>query len=76
MKIKAVIDKMDIKIKDAKHEYASFFLFPYKFSVIDKIATTMFIGTIKQQVAQAIVSNLAESLQPINDQMNNWFARY
>jgi len=64
MKVKAVIDKMDIKIKDAKHD------------VLDKIATTMFIGTIKQQVAQAIVNNLVDSLQPINDQMNNWFASH
>jgi hypothetical protein len=64
MKVKSVIDKMDIKIKDAKHD------------VLDKIATTMFIGTIKQQVAQAIVNNLVDSLQPINDQMNKWFASH
>jgi len=62
MKVKCVIDKMDIRIRDAKHE------------ILDKIATTLFIGQIKQSVAQAVVNNLVTSLQPLNDQMNKWFA--
>jgi len=62
MKVKCVIDKMDIRIRDAKHD------------VLDKIATTLFIGQIKQSVAQAVVNNLVNSLQPLNDQMNKWFA--
>jgi len=62
MKVKCVIDKMDIKIRDAKHD------------VLDRIATTLFIGQIKQSVAQAVVNNLVNSLQPLNDQMNRWFA--
>jgi len=62
LKVKCVIDKMDIRIRDAKHD------------VLDKIATTLFIGQIKQSVAQAVVNNLVNSLQPLNDQMNKWFA--
>jgi len=62
MKIKCVIDKMDIKIRDAKHD------------ILDKIATTLFAGQIKQSIAQAVVNNLVNSLQPLNDQMNKWFA--
>jgi len=62
IKVKCIIDKMDVHIKEAKHE------------IFDKITTTLFISQLKQSVAQAIVNNIVDGLQPLNDQMNQWFA--
>eukprot|EP01114_Cavostelium_apophysatum_P002208 TRINITY_DN1192_c0_g1_i3.p1 TRINITY_DN1192_c0_g1~~TRINITY_DN1192_c0_g1_i3.p1 ORF type:complete len:1332 (-),score=661.94 TRINITY_DN1192_c0_g1_i3:39-4034(-) len=61
MEVKCVIDKMDIKVKDAKHD------------ILDRLATSLFGGSIKHAVAHGIVNKLVELLQPLNDQMNNWF---
>jgi len=60
--VKCTVDKMDIDIKNAKHEF------------LDKMATSLFIGKIKASVAQAIVDGIVGALQPINNQMNQWFA--
>jgi hypothetical protein len=62
MKVQCTISHMDIKIKEARHD------------ILDKIASSLFIGTIKQSLAQSIVNNLVESLQPLNDAMNQWFS--
>jgi len=62
MKVKCIIDKMDVHIIEAKHD------------IFDKITTTLFISQLKQSVAQAIVNNIVDGLQPLNDQMNQWFA--
>jgi len=62
MKVKCIIDKMDVHIIEAKHD------------IFDKITTTLFISQMKQSVAQAIVNNIVDGLQPLNDQMNQWFA--
>jgi len=60
--VKCTVDKMDVEIRDAKH------------SVLDKIATSLFVGKMKSSVAQAIVDGIVGALQPINNQMNQWFA--
>jgi len=60
--VKCTVDKMDVHIRDAKHE------------LLDKMATSLFIGKIKAAVAQAIVDGIVGALQPINNHMNQWFA--
>jgi len=60
--VKCTVDKMDINIRDAKHE------------LLDKMATSLFIGKIKSAVAQSIVDGIVGALQPINNHMNQWFA--
>eukprot|EP01114_Cavostelium_apophysatum_P017672 TRINITY_DN5309_c0_g1_i3.p1 TRINITY_DN5309_c0_g1~~TRINITY_DN5309_c0_g1_i3.p1 ORF type:complete len:818 (+),score=309.46 TRINITY_DN5309_c0_g1_i3:123-2576(+) len=62
--VKCTVDKMDITVKDAKHEH------------IDKMAIPMFIGKIKQSVAQGIVDGVVGALQPLNDAMNKWFTTH
>jgi len=62
MEVRCVIDSLEIDIKEAKH------------SVFDRIATSVFAATIKQQVAAAIVNSIVEALSPLNDSMNDWFA--
>jgi len=52
---------MNIDIKDAKH------------NTLDKMVTSLFIKRIKQSIAQSIVDSIVHSLQPLNDQMNQWF---
>jgi len=62
MEVKCTIDKMDIKVKNAQHD------------ILDKIAASLFVGNIKQQVANGIVNAIVDVLHPINDAMNKWFA--
>lgn len=61
IQVKCVIDSMDVTVKDAKHEY------------LDRIATSIFSANLKQALAGGIVNNIVEALQPLNDQMNEWF---
>jgi len=61
-KVKCVIDKLDITIKEAKHD------------VFDKIAKTIFAGRIKKSVAQSIVDNIVKAIEPFNDRLNTWFS--
>jgi len=60
--VKATVDKMEIHVKNAKHE------------ALDKVATSLFVGKIKQAIAQSIVDGIVKALQPLNDQMNQWWA--
>jgi len=60
-KVKCVIDKLDIHIKEAKHD------------IFDKIATTFFAGRIKKAIAQAIVDNIVRAIEPFNDRLNTFF---
>jgi F0F1-type ATP synthase membrane subunit b/b' len=61
-KVKCTIDKLDIHIVEAaKHEF------------LDKVATSLFIGQIKQNIAQAIVDNIVKLVNPFSDQMNDFF---
>jgi len=62
MEVRCVIDSLEVDIKEAKH------------SVFDRLATSLFAATIKQQVAAAIVNSIVDALSPLNDQMNEWFA--
>jgi len=62
MNVKCTIDKMNVHVIDAKH------------NILDKIASTVFIGSIKKGVAQGIVDSVVGFVQPLNDQMNQWFA--
>jgi hypothetical protein len=62
LEVKCIIDSMDVTVKDAKHE------------ILDRIATSVFAANLKQSVAQGIVNAIVDSLRPMNDQMNSWFA--
>jgi len=60
-KVKCTIDKLDIHIIEAaKHEF------------LDKVATSLFIGQIKQNIAQAIVNNIVQMVEPFNAKMNEF----
>jgi hypothetical protein len=61
--VKVWIDKLDINIKHSKHSF------------INKLATKMFSGMIKRKVAQSIVDQIKDSLEPMNDQLNDFFRK-
>jgi len=60
-KVKCVIDKLDITIKEAKHE------------ILDRLAVTFFAGQIKKSIAQAIVHNIVQLTEPFNAKLNEFF---
>jgi len=60
--VKCTVDKMDITVKDAKHD------------ILDKLAMPIARGNIKQQIAQSVVDAIVGAVQPVNDTMNQWFA--
>eukprot|EP01114_Cavostelium_apophysatum_P023779 TRINITY_DN906_c0_g1_i1.p1 TRINITY_DN906_c0_g1~~TRINITY_DN906_c0_g1_i1.p1 ORF type:complete len:861 (+),score=318.92 TRINITY_DN906_c0_g1_i1:123-2705(+) len=62
MEVKCDIDSLDVRVKEAKHDF------------LDRLATTFFAANFRQSLAASIVNSLVDSLQPLNDQMNNWFA--
>jgi len=61
--VKCYIDKLDINIKKSHH------------SIINKIAVTLFSGTIKRRIANTIVEKTREALEPMNEQLNDFFRR-
>jgi len=61
--VKVWIDKLDINIKKSNHSF------------INKLATKLFSGTIKRRVAQAIVDQIKDSLEPMNEQLNEFFRK-
>jgi len=63
-KVKCVIDKLDIHIKEAKHD------------IFDRLATTFFSGRIKKSIAQSIVDNIVKAIEPFNDRLNTWFSSH
>jgi len=63
-KVKCVIDKLDIHIKEAKHD------------IFDRFASTFFAGRIKKSIAQAIVDNIVKAIEPFNDRLNTWFSSH
>jgi hypothetical protein len=56
--IKCYIDKLDISIKNCHH------------SIINKLAIKLFGGNIKRKIAQTIVENIRDTLEPLNEQLN------
>jgi len=62
MEVKCVVDKIDIKIKDAKHD------------ILDRMAASLFTQAIKHEIADGIVNAIVDVLHPLNDSMNKWFA--
>jgi len=62
MEVKCVVDKIDIKIKNAQHD------------ILDRIAASVFTQGIKHEIANGIVNAIVDVLHPLNDSMNKWFA--
>jgi len=60
-KVKCVVDKLDIDIKEAKHE------------IWDKFVKTFFAARIKKSIAQNIVDSIVTNIEPFNDQLNEFF---
>jgi len=61
--VKVSIDKMEIHIKDAsKHE------------TLDKMAVTLFAGTLKKTLAQELVNQIVAAVNPVSDQINDFFS--
>jgi len=63
LKVKCSIDRLAITVRNAKH------------NIIDKLATKLFAGTIKKQVANAIVNNIINTLTPLSVKLNDLFKR-
>jgi len=63
LKVKCSIDRLAITVRNAKH------------NVLDKLATKLFAGTIKKQMANAIVNNIINALQPLSVKLNELFKR-
>jgi len=63
LKVKCSIDRLAITVRNAKH------------NILDKLATKLFAGTIKKQMANAIVNNIISALQPISVKLNELFKR-
>jgi len=63
LKVKCSIDRLAITVRNAKH------------NILDKLATKLFAGTIKKQMANAIVNNIISTLQPISVKLNELFKR-
>jgi len=63
LKVKCSIDRLAITVRNAKH------------NVLDKLATKLFAGTIKKQMANAIVNNIISALQPLSVKLNELFKR-
>jgi hypothetical protein len=63
VKVKCNIDKLAITVKSAKH------------SILDKLATKLFAGQIKKQIANSIVENIMKALIPMGERLNDLFKR-
>jgi hypothetical protein len=63
VKVKCNIDRLVIRVKSAKH------------NILDKLATKLFAGTIKKQIANAIVNNIISTLTPMSGRLNELFRR-
>jgi hypothetical protein len=61
LKCKCNIDRLSITVRSARH------------SILDKLVTKLFAGTIKRQVANAIVTNIIKTLNPMNTKFNEFF---
>jgi uncharacterized NAD-dependent epimerase/dehydratase family protein len=62
-RVKVFIDKLDIKVKQSQHK------------LINKLALKIFGGAIKRRVSAAIVEKIRDTLNPINNQLNDFFRR-
>jgi len=63
LKVKCNIDRLAITVRNAKH------------SILDKLATKLFAGMIKKQVANGIVNNIIKTLEPMSVRLNELFKR-
>lgn len=63
LKVKCNIDRLAITVRNAKH------------SILDKLATKLFAGMIKKQVANGIVTNIIKALEPMSVRLNELFKR-
>eukprot|EP01114_Cavostelium_apophysatum_P013898 TRINITY_DN346_c0_g1_i1.p1 TRINITY_DN346_c0_g1~~TRINITY_DN346_c0_g1_i1.p1 ORF type:complete len:702 (-),score=211.55 TRINITY_DN346_c0_g1_i1:100-2205(-) len=63
LKVKCNIDRLTITVRNARH------------SILDKLVTKLFAGTIKKQIANAIVNNIIKTLTPMSTKLNELFKR-
>jgi len=63
VKVKCNVDRLVIRVRSAKH------------NILDKLATKLFAGTIKKQIANAIVNNIISTLTPMSGRLNELFRR-
>jgi len=61
--LKVWIDKLDINVKKSHHSF------------LNKLATKLFSGTIKRRVGEAIVQQIRSNVDPLNEQLNDFFRR-